>query len=126
LRVGRETTARRVHGASAPTLGGRMPRISESIFRPISTLLLCAAVFVTAAPRTAVAQGPKKAASAELPRSATARCSDNSWSSAASEQGACSKHGGVAKWFGKAPKGATARCKDGEYWTSPESQGACS
>jgi hypothetical protein len=72
------------------------------------------------------AQGARKTvAKAEMPHSATALCSDNTWSTAANQQGACSKHGGVSKWFGKAPKGATARCKDGEFWTSPEHQGAC-
>jgi hypothetical protein len=57
---------------------------------------------------------------------ATARCTDNTWSMAASEQGACSSHGGVAKWFGKRPRGTTARCTDGEYWMAAERQGACS
>jgi len=90
------------------------------------TTLAVAAVLVGGAIRPAHAQGAKKAAGKpEMPRSATAMCGDNTWSTAATQQGACSKHGGVAKWFGKAPKGATARCKDGEYWTSPERQGAC-
>jgi len=84
---------------------------------------------------SAAAQNPpaaKQTASAKarvdtkMPRTATARCTDNSWSKSASEQGACSSHGGVAKWFGKAPKGTTARCNDGEYWTSEEKRGACS
>ena len=44
----------------------------------------------------------------------------------ASQQGACSSHGGVAKWFGKAPSNMTARCTDGEYWTNEERRGACS
>ena len=61
-----------------------------------------------------------------MPRTATARCSDSTWSKAAAQQGACSSHGGVAKWFGKAPANMTARCSDGEYWTNEERRGACS
>ena len=60
-----------------------------------------------------------------MPKTATARCSDSTWSKAASQQGACSSHGGVAKWFGKAPANVTARCSDGEYWTNEERRGAC-
>ena len=82
------------------------------------------------APMSAAAQKPAKAAkvsnSMAMPRTATARCSDSTWSKAASQQGACSAHGGVAKWFGTAPKGYTGRCKDGEYWTTEEQRGACS
>jgi len=61
-----------------------------------------------------------------MPKTATARCGDSTWSKAESQQGACSSHGGVAKWFGKGPSGATARCSDGEYYTSAERRGACS
>jgi hypothetical protein len=95
-----------------------------SLARALSTLVGGAALIVAVAAQPASAQGRR--ASTEMPKKATARCADNTWSSAASQQGACSRHGGVAKWFGKAPKSATARCKDGEYWTTPERQGACS
>jgi uncharacterized protein DUF3761 len=61
-----------------------------------------------------------------MPRTATARCGDSTWSKAGSQQGACSSHGGVAKWFGAAPANMTARCTDGEYWTNEEHRGACS
>ena len=75
-------------------------------------------------------QAQKTAAKAKsgvhMPKTATARCGDSTWSKAASQQGACSSHGGVAKWFGKAPANATARCSDGEYYTSDERRGACS
>lgn len=84
-------------------------------------------------PAAAVAQkAPAKQAGAKaknemrMPKNATARCSDSTWSKAASQQGACSSHGGVAKWFGKAPTNMTARCTDGEYWTNEERRGACS
>ena len=98
--------------------------------RIVSVISASAFVLIAAMPATSGAQGAKKGtpaapATATVPHSATARCGDKTWSSAATQQGACAKHGGVAKWFGKAPKGATARCKDGEYWTSPERQGAC-
>jgi hypothetical protein len=36
-----------------------------------------------------------------MPKTATARCGDSTWSKAASQQGACSQHGGVAFWVGK-------------------------
>lgn len=111
-------------------------------------VLACAALFV---PVTAHAQQPtaKRAAKAEskeakaeaketkaqekaekadmkLTKSVTARCGDSTWSTAASQQGACSRHNGVATWFGKAPRGTTARCSDGSYWTNEQTQGACS
>lgn len=88
---------------------------------------LAAAVF--AAPplqaQKAAAKPAAKSAQA-MPKTATARCGDSTWSKAENQQGACSSHGGVAKWFGKAPSNATARCKDGEYYTSDERRGACS
>jgi len=93
--------------------------------KTVAKFAMCLILSLSAA-SAVQAQGAKKApAKPEMPRSATALCTDNTWSSAATQQGACSKHGGVSKWFGKAPKGATARCKDGEYWTSPEHHGAC-
>jgi Ni/Co efflux regulator RcnB len=98
----------------------------RGLIRTVSTIAVSAALLTSVSAQAAHAQGAKKGtAGAEMPRSATARCTDNSWSSSANQQGACSKHGGVAKWFGKKPKDATARCKDGEYWTAAERQGAC-
>ena len=99
--------------------------------RIVSVISASAFVLIAAMPATSSAQGAKKGtpaatATATVPHSATARCGDKTWSSAATQQGACAKHGGVAKWFGKAPKDATARCKDGEYWTAGATQGACS
>jgi len=90
--------------------------------------LILAAV---AAPPTVGAQQAKQAGAKaknemRMPKTATARCGDSTWSKAASQQGACSSHGGVAKWFGKAPSNMTARCSDGEYWTNEERRGACS
>jgi len=42
----------------------------------------------------------------KAPKGATARCKDGSYSSAKTERGACSGHGGVAKWIdeSKAPE----------------------
>jgi Protein of unknown function (DUF3761) len=102
-------------------------RLTDSI----RVLLVACAL---ALPATLSAQKPaaKPAAATKaknemrMPRNATARCSDSTWSKAASQQGACSSHGGVAKWFGKAPANMTARCSDGEYWTNEERRGACS
>jgi hypothetical protein len=61
-----------------------------------------------------------------MPRNATARCGDSTWSTAARSQGACSRHGGVETWFGSPPAGATARCRDGTYSTSTTARGTCS
>ena len=65
-------------------------------------------------------------ANGEMPRDATARCADGSWSSSLNRSGTCSGHGGIGKWFGKPPKKATFRCKDGTYSKAKDSQGACS
>jgi hypothetical protein len=70
--------------------------------------------------------GVKAADPAKMPLKATARCNDNTWSLAASENGACSSHGGVAQWFGHRPRNATARCKDGTYWIPTARRGTCS
>jgi uncharacterized protein DUF3761 len=67
-----------------------------------------------------------KPAKAEVPRDATGRCQDDTWTTAASKQGACSGHGGVKAWFGPAPKDATARCQDGTWSKAESKQGACS
>jgi hypothetical protein len=90
---------------------------------------LVAAVF--SAPALQAQKATTKAATKgksemRMPKTATARCGDSTWSKAATQQGACSSHGGVAKWFGQAPANATARCSDGEYYTSAERRGACS
>jgi hypothetical protein len=84
-----------------------------------------------AVPSAVSAQQAKPAAAKaknemRMPKKATARCGDSTWSKADSQKGACSSHGGVAKWFGKAPANMTARCSDGEYWTNEERRGACS
>ena len=103
--------------------------------RMISLAVLGAALATTAA-TVAQAQGVSATAKSEpkavkakghhMPAKATAKCGDGSWSTAASQQGACSSHGGVATWFGKKPSDATARCTDGSYYENAELQGACS
>ena len=54
---------------------------------------LVAAVLVIAV--STFAQKP-----ANAPKSATAECKDGTFSSAKTQQGACSKHGGVKTWWG--------------------------
>lgn len=84
-------------------------------------------------PATTITKSRTKAATAasaphamKLSAAVTARCGDSTWSKAASEKGACSSHGGVARWYGKAPRGTTARCNDGEFSRAADTQGACS
>jgi hypothetical protein len=48
---------------------------------------------------------------AQKPSNATAQCSDGTYSTAKTERGACSKHGGVKSWFGGAPSAAPAAPK---------------
>ncbi|MEP6692438.1 MAG: DUF3761 domain-containing protein, partial [Gemmatimonadaceae bacterium] len=72
--------------------------------RLFSHLALAAAF---AAPLAARAQGNAKTKGSvtpamAMPAAATGRCGDGTWSAAANQQGACSSHGGVAKWFGAA------------------------
>jgi hypothetical protein len=71
---------------------------------------------------------------------ATARCEDGTYSHAKTRSGACSTHGGVAKWIGGgaaapapweatpvgAPRNATALCNDGTYSESQHRSGTCS
>ena len=81
----------------------------------------------------------------QVPTNATAKCKDGTYSAAKNERGACSRHGGIAQWYGASlptaatqptrsatdeqdvatPAGATARCGDGTYSTS-NGRGACS
>src|SRR5262245_37307198 len=74
-------------------------------------------------PQPQAATQSAAAAVSGLARDSTALCHDNTWSSAKNRQGACSGHGGIKTWFGKAPKNATARCKDGTYSKSSTAQG---
>lgn len=99
-------------------------RLTDSIR---ALLLACAfAVPVTATAQKGAKPATKEKNEMRMPKTATARCADSTWSKADTQQGACSSHGGVAKWFGKAPSNMTARCTDGEYWTNEEKRGACS
>lgn len=61
------------------------------------------AAVVSAAPLLA-----QSAKAAKKPANATAECSDGTFSTAKTQSGACSKHGGVKTWFG-APAAADAK-----------------
>jgi hypothetical protein len=45
------------------------------------------------------AKGTKDAVTGNPPKGSTGTCKDGSYTKAKSKQGACSKHGGVDKWF---------------------------
>ena len=102
------------------------------MFRALSIAMVAAVMALpTVAHAQAAASAKAKATvqakdETKMVGKATARCSDSTWSKASSEKGACSSHGGVAKWFGKKPRGTYARCTDGEYWANAARQGACS
>jgi hypothetical protein len=70
---------------------------------------------------------------AKAPVGATGQCKDDSYTKADKREGACSSHGGVKEWFGKAkaaaaerPNDATGQCKDGTYTSAATRAGACS
>src|SRR5437763_11663628 len=65
------------------------------IARRLIAATLFAGALAFAAP--AIAQKPAKA-----PGNATAQCNDGTYSTAKTERGACSKHGGVKTWWGGA------------------------
>ena len=100
-------------------------RLTDSI-RAMLLAFALAAPATLSAQKAAAKPAVKEKNEMRMPKTATARCGDSTWSKAATQQGACSSHGGVAKWFGKAPSNMTARCSDGEYWTNEEKRGACS
>jgi hypothetical protein len=58
--------------------------------------VLLATVIVVGSPLSAAGQGKAK------PANATAQCKDGSYSTAKTQRGACSQHGGVATWYGDA------------------------
>src|SRR5437868_5143025 len=63
------------------------------IARRLLSTSLVAGVLALATPL--VAQKP-----ASAPKNATAQCKDSTYSTAKTEQGACSQHGGVKTWWG--------------------------
>lgn len=73
---------------------------------------------------------------AQPPSGATGECKDGTYTSATTERGACSDHGGVKRWYGtgntptgtqpQPPSGATGQCKDGTYTSATTERGACS
>lgn len=89
---------------------------------------------------------------ANAPANATAQCADGTYSTAKTQTGACSRHGGVKVWWGAAdtksstsakspktpaagtaaksggsvPAGATGQCADGSYTRAKTQTGACS
>ena len=125
------------NNGGSPQAGGHM------IARRFSFAFLIAGALTFAV--STFAQKP-----ASAPKKATAQCNDNTYSTAKTEQGACSRHGGVKTWWGATgaapapnapaskspsapktagaspPKGATGQCTDGTYTRAKTQQGACS
>jgi hypothetical protein len=117
--------------------------------RSVITASFIAATLALAAPALVSDAG---AQTHMAPKGATAQCKDGTYSTAKTQQGACSGHGGIATWFadsktetkvasketksqgttGKsnapanAPANATGQCKDGSYTTASSKRGACS
>jgi hypothetical protein len=117
-------------------------------------LLAFALIGALAVPLPSLAAARQTESEPALPKGATARCKDGTYSMAKSRQGACSGHGGVATWLADtkegtkpagegtkpetkdetkaatkpsgAPPNATAQCKDGTYSFSAHRSGTCS
>jgi hypothetical protein len=116
------------------------------LIRKVFSASLVAGVLALTVPL--VAQKP-----ANAPANTTAQCQDGTYSTAKTERGACSKHGGVKTWWGPAvggksspaggsskskeapstksategaPAGATGECNDGTFTRAKTQQGACS
>ncbi len=70
------------------------------------TRLSSAIAFLTAS--ALVLGGPRNLTSQAPPAGVTAKCGDGTYSKAKNKQGACSKHKGVAEWYGT---GTTAQAK---------------
>ena len=70
-------------------------------------------------------EGAKKHGSADRadskPDDATGECKDGTYTSAAREQGACSRHGGIKAWYGTARSGAPA-ASDAEHDAEPDAE----
>src|SRR5207253_1126925 len=74
---------------------GALDQEVRMIVRRFFCASIVAAVLALAAPT--FAQKPDNA-----PKGATAQCNDSTFSTAKTERGACSQHGGVKTWFGAA------------------------
>ena len=64
---------------------------------------------------SAIAQKPAKA-----PKNATCQCSDGTFSSAKTQQGACAKHGGVKTWWGADTSASPAKTETKAAESSPK------
>jgi len=64
---------------------------------------------------------------ANAPKSATAECKDGTFSSAKTQQGACSKHGGIKTWWGADTSASPAKTETkapNEPSSKPETKSA--
>ena len=68
-----------------------------------------AAPKVKAAPKAAPAPTPAPMPMAAKPANATGQCGDGTYTTAASQRGACSRHGGVKTWFAAAAPAPMAK-----------------
>ena len=140
---------RSVTGRSAGLTAERTTRSGDVMEYPMRGWFFAAALMLAAPVYVADAGAQGKA-----PKGATAQCKDGTYSTAKTQRGACSGHGGIERWLadskpetkaapkatppsretqskgstGKpnAPAGATGQCKDGSYTTASSKRGACS
>jgi hypothetical protein len=74
----------------------------------LGVLTLAAPTFVTTVDAATSKKTTAKKTTGEKPADATAECNDGSYSHAKTQQGACSKHGGVKTWYGETATAAPA------------------
>ena len=89
-----------------------------------SPLLLAVLLTIVAGRGNAQAPADTGRSSLGIPRDATARCTDRTFSTSRVRTGTCSSHGGIRNWYGL-PGRRITRCNDG-YYSMSTGSGTCS